>query len=63
MPVAKSVEDVAHGIPQHLKLLLEKDEVTAAKYLVRLMSFYFTSILSMLLIAHIFRNQPQDMIS
>ncbi len=34
MPVAKTVEDVAYGIPQKLKLLLEKDEISAARYLV-----------------------------
>jgi len=38
MPVAKSLEDVVLGIPKHLKLLVEKDLVTAAKYLVRLNS-------------------------
>jgi len=38
MPVAKSLEDVVLGIPKHLKLLVEKDEVSAAKYLVRLNS-------------------------
>jgi len=38
MPVAKSVEDVARGIPQHLKLLLEKDGGSTAIYLVRLSS-------------------------
>ena len=42
MPVPKSIEEVALGTPQNLKLLLEKDEVSAANYLVSLNSNDFT---------------------
>jgi len=34
LPVAKTVEDVAHGHPQNVKLLTEKDGIIAARSLV-----------------------------
>jgi len=41
MPIARSLEDVANGKPQNVKLLLEKDEISAIRFLVRPNSTFF----------------------